>query len=419
MRFNPVLKKILLCTLIVVPVVLFWISVGIYGPNAPWWDEFDAILNYLAYPMPERLLHIGDFHSEHRFYIPRLVFEVFNLVPGRFPFKACMMFGDCILLGYVFFLGKLFKDRIGLAVFIPFVWLLLDIGNCENIILALTAIQSHCVLVFALASCVCFARREEPAMLVWSIVFAILATLDTGSGMGIWPTLMFITLISRNEKRRGRLLGFLLVLTGVISALYFHGFKQAPHAQGAGRPSLWQMLDFSLIFLGNLGPVEEFARLVGIVSACALVYIFIRFRKVENEPMFAYLLFLLSNLAAAAVFRSALPKAGIFYRTEILAISIFACEAYLVSVLLKGSRAELPFRRFLLCLIPVAIALNIVLLVFAHSLLVDRRKQIEHGYRVWPAVRHALVYPDPKRADDVMRRYTERVGWHGQGCEDE
>jgi len=419
MRFNPVLKKLSFCMLFVVPVVLFWISVWLYGPNAPWWDEFDAILNYLAYPMPERILHIGDFHNEHRFYIPRLVFEVFNLFPGRFPFKACMIFGDCILLGYVFFLAKLFKERVGLAVFIPFVWLLLDIGNCENIILALTAIQSHCVLVFALASCVCFARREESAMLVWSIVFAILATLDTGSGMGIWPTLMFITLIDRKEKRRGLLLGFLSVLTAVIVILYFHGFKQASHAQAAGRPTLLQMVDFSLVFLGNLGPVEEFARLVGIVSAGALVYIFIHFRKIENEPMFAYLLFLLSNLAAAAVFRAALPKAGIFYRTEILAISIFACEAYLVSVLLKGSKAEIPFRRFLLCLIPVSIALNIVLLAFAHSLLVDRRKQIEHGYHIWPTVRNALVYPDPKRADDVMRRYTERVGWHSREDKDE
>ena len=172
----------LMVALFATPVVLFWICVGLYCWNAPWWDDFRTTLMYLGWDFPERLLHIADFHNEHRLIIPRLVFEAFNLYPGPFPFLACTVFGDFILLGYVFLLGVLFRKKGMLLFFVPFVWLFLDLGNCENTLWTLAAVQNHGVVLFALAAAMAFARRENSRYLMLSVFFAVCATATSASG---------------------------------------------------------------------------------------------------------------------------------------------------------------------------------------------------------------------------------------------
>ena len=404
--FRPSRRKVLFFGLFAAPVVLFWICVGMYAWDAPWWDDFHTTLVYLGYRFPERLLHIADFHSEHRLIIPRLVFEVFDLSPGYFPFLACTVFGDCILLGYVLALGVLFRRGGKLLFFVPFAWLFLDLGNCENTLWTLTSIQSHGVLFFALASVLAFAHRERPRRLALAVFFAICATATSASGIGVWPTLAVVALL---DGRDFKSLAVVAVSALVVVVPYMQGFHDATvaHVQ-YGDWSFARTVDFLLCFFGNIAPVAPVARCLGAVSISAAVVILFNFKRFVHEPVFHFLLYLFSVAAAGALCRSALPGAGLFYRLEIIAISILCCECYLVALLVKGLSFERLFRLFMIAAIPIAILANIVAIYVGGPILKERKAEIEYGYRVWPEQRDKLVYWDRAEGDRIMQAYVDR-----------
>ena len=70
---------------------MLFFSLGVLAVDVPYWDDYGAIVRYMGMPLAERMEHLFDFHNEHRILIPRLVFEVFDLYPGRFPFFASII----------------------------------------------------------------------------------------------------------------------------------------------------------------------------------------------------------------------------------------------------------------------------------------------------------------------------------------
>ncbi len=399
-------KPIVTISLFVAPVVLFFTCVALYAWDAPWWDDFQTTLMYLGGGFPERLRHIADFHNEHRLIIPRLVFEVFDLYPGFFPFLACTVFGDIILLGYVFALGVLFLRKGLLLYFIPFVWLFLDLGNCENTLWTLTSIQSHAVLLFSLASMLAFARRSSIRYLALSIFFAVCATLTSASGIGVWPALLIAALL--DGKGFGGLVA-VAVSAIVVVVPYMQGFHAATVAHVEySQWTLIGMADFTLCLLGNLAPIAPVARLLGAISCGLIVVILLNFRKFAHNPVFWFLLYLLSVVAAGALCRSSMPGAGLFYRLEIIAISIFCCECYLVAQIVHCTRIERTFRLLMLVAIPVAIVANILAIFMGAPTLRERKAEIEGGFRAWPGQRDKLVHYDPVDADRIMQTYVNR-----------
>lgn len=399
-------KPIVTVSLFVAPVALFFACVALYAWNAPWWDDFYTTLKYLGGNFPERLLHIADFHNEHRLIIPRLVFEVFDLYPGFFPFLACTVFGDMILLGYVFVLGVLFRRKGLLLYFIPFVWLFLDLGNCENTLWTLTSIQSHAVLLFSLASMLAFTRRSSTRYLALSIFFAVCATLTSASGIGVWPALLIAAFL--DGKGFGGLVA-VAVSAIVVVVPYMHGFHAATVAHiEYSQWTLVGMFDFAFCLLGNLAPIAPLARLLGAISCGLIVVILLNFRKIARDPVFWFLLYLLSVVAAGGLCRSTLSGAGLFYRLEIIAISIFCCECYLFAQIVHGTRIERTLRLFIFAIIPVAIAANIFAIYMGAPTLRERKAEIEGGLRVWPEQRDKLVHFNPAEADRIMQAYVNR-----------
>lgn len=404
--FIPDRRSLAMFFLLATPVAMFFACVAMFAWNAPWWDDFRTTLMYLGDSFPERLCHIADFHNEHRLVVPRLIFEVFDLLPGAFPFLACTVFGDLILIGYVFMLGGLFRREGLLLYFVPFMWLFLDLGNCENTLWTLTSIQSHAVLLFALASVLAFARRERARYLLLSVFFAVCSTATSASGIGIWPALAIAALLDGKGCR-----GFFTVAVAATAVVvpYMHGFRDATVAHvDYGGFSFVGMIDFTLCLLGNLAPIAAVARLLGALSCAAVVLILINFRKFRCEPVFWFLLYLLSVVAAGALCRSALPGAGLFYRLEIIAISIFCCEGYLLARLAYGTRLHGLFRFCMIAAIPIAIVANIVAIYVGSPTLRERKAEIESGYRAWPKERNRLVHWDAEEADRIMQKYVDR-----------
>ncbi len=401
-------SKGLAVLLFTAPVVLFWLGVALYAPNAPWWDDFDTTLRYLAGEFPSRLVHLVDFHNEHRLVIPRLVFEFFDLFPGRFPFLACTVFGDCVLLGYVFFLGILYKRRNVLWFFVPFVWLFLDLANCENTLWTLTSVQSHAVLLFALIATYFFSSREQKEHFALALLFAVLATATSASGLGVWPTFMLLAFVDKDKKKL-KDVAIVVACAMLVVIPYLIGFGDATreHTQHY-KWSVVGMFDFLFCFLGNIVPLAPVARLLGGISFLALVVILTNFRRLLKDPVFCFLIYLLSVVAAGVLCRSSLPNAGLFYRFEIISISIFCCEAYLLAELCLHTRYETLFACFMMAAIPLAVIANLSAFYVGAPILKERKQKIEYGYNVWPQKRDQLVYVDPVKADKIMQAYFDR-----------
>ena len=81
------------------PVVSLVVLLSFFSVDAPFSDDYDAILAYLVNPFPGRLLHLADFHNEHRIATARIVFESVYWIFGRINFRACMVVGAAFLLG--------------------------------------------------------------------------------------------------------------------------------------------------------------------------------------------------------------------------------------------------------------------------------------------------------------------------------
>ena len=398
--------------LLAAPLLLFAVCVVLFTPDAPWWDDFYAILQYLSYPFPDRLLHIADFHNEHRLVFPRVVFEVFEMAGGErgFPFFWCTVFGDFLLLLYVYAFGRVFSSRIGILGFIPFVWLFLDLANCENTIWTLTAVQSHSVLLFAFLSFFFFSRcGESYGRFVLSLAFAVLATLASAPGLGVWPVLALAALLG-GGKRRIRDAVVILVLFALIGGWYLNGFLGAHKAYSGGREfSFVRAVDFTLCFLGNLCPVGWVARVLGVVSIAAIVFLVPRAARFKTDPVFFYLIYLLSIVASGVLLRSDSPGIALASRYEIIAISIFCCEAYMFGGLFQGTgRGGLLFERAVRIAIPLAVAAGCIMPFVAARMLWERKEKIEYGYGVWPEKTDQLVTYDVKRGDEILRSYVQR-----------
>jgi len=405
------LKKTLVFLGFFIPIVLFFVSVSVFAPDAPWWDEYFSTIGYLAHPAPERFWHLFDFHNEHRLIFPRLVFELLDLVPGRLSFFLCIIVGDCILLGYLALWAWAYRVRDYLLCFIPFVWIFLDLANCENTLWGLAAVQNHSVLLFALAASFAFAFRRSLAWFVTSLVLAVLATASSATGLGIWPALFISAILSGSGWRERLRDGAVVGVTGlIVIGLYLQGFLAATSSHTAQYP--WTVLkacDFLLCFLGNLAPVAVVARILGFCSLVATIYILWHVRRLAKEPVFTFFLYLHSITASGVLVRSCMPGAGLFSRLGIIPISIFCCEAYLILKLWEGTPLFAKARKWLVRGIPVAIVANLLALAVGSTFLGERKAEIESGYRAWPQDRTRLPTPCPEIADRNLQRYVDRI----------
>ena len=398
-----------LVLLLVAPLVSFWTCVWLFAPNAPWWDDFPALLQYLSYPMPDRFFHLADFHNEHRLVLPRLVFELFDLIGGKggFPFFWCTAFGDCLLLVYVFLFGKQFVGRIGIWPFLPFLWLFLDLANCENTIWTLTAVQSHSVFLSSFAAFILFSRRESRLMFVFAMACAVLASLSSASGLGVWPALLVASLIDGRGRSSAWLVMF---VAAAVVVPYLIGFSAAHghHAEGM-RVTVAGAFDFMLCFMGNLCPVVWVTRLLGLFSAGAAVVLLFNFRRLAAEPVFAFFIYLLSIVASGMILRGGMENIGVCSRFEIVAISLFCCEAYLLGCLAHGD--ERRWHRFsstVKFVLPCVVMVHLAMPFVASDMLFGRKAKIEEGYAIWPERRDALVHWDAQEGDRILQAYFER-----------
>ena len=386
---------------LLLPVVSLVVLLLFFSVDAPFSDDYDAILAYLVKPFPGRLLHLADFHNEHRIVTARIVFEFVYWLYGRINFRVCMSIGAVFLLWYGLLFFAIFKGAGNAAkvYYIPCVWAIVSVLNYDNVCWAMTSVSNIPVLFWMLSAIIVFARRNGniPKLLgiAGGIICAVLATFSMGGGLFSWAGLYFILIhewlvdkgswnevwLSRKKIRSLLDLDFFIVTLAFLSCAfaYLWGIGGVVAKSPASFPN---MALFFLSFLGAIVPVFSVSVVIGVCVLCAIVWLIATLPRQKNTILLAFLVCLVLCVGAATPFRSvdvtaALPSR---YRIIPISISVLLFVAFLPWLRFKTQKAHLLCSICLSCLV---VAYLVAFSIVSLRSLVERNDFIRKAMMMW------------------------------------
>lgn len=410
------------------PLLLFTFAVLTLSANVPYWDDYDAILEYLNDPPQIRITNLFAFHNEHIIMFVRLVAELIFALNGQVSFIWMILIGNLLYLGYVYLLLKRVSQQGG-GVFarlwtIPCTWALLSILMYENSLWALTSLQNQAVMLFALLSlwCLELGARLELKYFLLSVFFAFLSSFTSGSGLLVWICLagMWLKIWCYDFKRleveplaRKMLIvkGLLLLgCGGVCFSVYMHGLaRQAEKPLTALLERPFALLAYAVTLCGASAHFIFLVIPLGVLVMVLTIILGLRLVKIKDNTLFFFVCFLVLNVATASIFRGGElgVEQALSYRYRVVAVSMVVCVGGLLYSQFFTSRTML---WTLLCagVTFAVVFLNLSAYLLAYPQLHVRSNALRRGILAWPADVSGLVYPDPKRAAAILDRSSQK-----------
>lgn len=198
-----------------------------YAVNIPFWDDLFVVENSLI-PLRdspsgrEKLQYLLGWYTqtEHRIVYNRLVFWLIYTLEGAVNFRTAMVIGNLSLVGIAVFFCRLFRNlRLPARYFLPVPFLLFGLASYANQFWGMGSLSNFTVLFFVLAS-LYFLVKPTISSFVWSIFFALAATLTLGSGLLVWAVGLVVLFF---QRRFAAVTGWAL-LTALTIAVYLHGY---------------------------------------------------------------------------------------------------------------------------------------------------------------------------------------------------
>ena len=417
--------------LLFLPFVILGLGLLLFAANVPIGDDYDAILRYLNHPWPERLVHLADFHNEHRIIPTRLVSEFVYLVLGQVDFRIIIWIGN---IGWWLFaagFATLFVRHGGIAksgaIFAT--WMLVGYYDQENAFWAMTSVQNHWVIGFAFAACLSFSRRANTRWFAAALSLAIAATFTSGSGMLVFPALALMALcdyIFSHDRAfsKRRIIGtFVFALVAISScALYLHDMPRNndPSLVFPSEPvqRIKGVIGFFFCFFGNLLPFAwpAFIAGIGIVAwGLAISWFAPRYRQ-TSLAIFAFLAFLVATIIAGAIFRGGDASGGLCGRYRLISIAIIVSLLYLT--LVEAQLSEKLKTRLLLFSLTGCFLLSAVYFARGLSYNSAHKQSLNDGLALWPTSVDGLDYPTNNfglvHASAILQKSVENKVFHHQ-----
>lgn len=395
-----------------VPVVALVGVMTFLTVNVPYWDDFGAIIGYFAHPMPERLLHLPDFNNEHRIVTARLIFEAIYQTLGHFDFRICMAVGATFLLGYAMLFARIFRrsSARGPLLFLPCFWLLVSFIHYENLCWAMCAVSNIPVHFWALLSCLALSRQTKTGLAL-AIVCALLATFSAGGGMAIWPCLILFTLFQNRPAfgQAGWPIATLIVCASLATSLYFIGFSSGTAEPSQHLGPMTRILHMGLFFVSFAGGwIPSFwpALVIGILTLAAICYFTVNLPKIRTPAVYFFLLYLLGNMAAAALFRSADFKSAISFRYILIPVSVLTCITLLAEETFLPRLQPRVFRVLWAIFLAGSVLYSSTFLTLGGPRFAKRNEIMRRNMLCWPQDMRGLRCPPESYAENDLNLKT-------------
>jgi hypothetical protein len=249
--------------LVALPAALFYGSLFRHLVNLPYWDDYEAVLDFLNRAVQAKSaadkfwLFLAGQHNEYKiFLVHGLAWAQVGLL-GHVNFAQLCVLGDSAVLVLALMLWSMFlpdqKDLTKrLTFFVPVSWLLFQMEYWETLNWAMASLQNLWVIVFSLGAIRWLLRPARTAFACAMVLYA-LAVAASANGFLVLPVGLLILAKQRQLARAGGL----LAATGVCIAAYAYRYNlMSSQVQPGG--SVFSELrnlrpDFLIAFVGNAG----------------------------------------------------------------------------------------------------------------------------------------------------------------------
>ena len=257
--------------------ILYGLAVYQFAANAPFADDFDAILGFLNLyqesSLSSNLNQIFAQHNEHRIAFNKIILIIYFSIFKKINFSDLIFIGNFGWFASIYLLWCYSrKYGIKLYQFMPVIIILLTFTHYNLMTWAMASIALYYQILFALLS-IYGMVNQRPFL---AILFFILGLFTVGGGFAVTPILLFFYALHRQLHLFG--VALLTVLSGLI--IYFFIFPYISPA-GYSHP-LVNLLNpitifkFFFVFLGSF--VKESPLISGFCGAL-ITGLFLNYRK--------------------------------------------------------------------------------------------------------------------------------------------
>ena len=318
----PSLSSAASWTLTLIPIVALALFVWHFSTNAPYGDDYDAILNATlaldnSHSVPEFFHNLTAQHNEHRIVPVRLLSYLYAKLFGTLNFKIMIALGFLQIVALLLLLGKIRGDKLDVRTLWPVSLLLFQPSYHETILWAETTWSNTTVILFAFFSLYMLLGKRQ---VVAGAVLALVATYSQANGI-----LTFVAgAAGLLAQQRYRELPAWLVASAVAGFCFFYGYHHPPNHPpfDLSLPGFWHDVQFFVLQLGSIGKIRTTCAVFGVIMLCAILFL-APFLWRKQALLGSLILFLLMTAASAALARSQMGvKFAVLSRYTIISVAL-------------------------------------------------------------------------------------------------
>jgi hypothetical protein len=398
-------------------ITIGYLSIVYYlTPNVPNWDDYDAVLRFLAdYKSSTGVLAkfklLFSQHNEHRIVLDRVIILGSYAVIGTVHFKWLAVVGNLFLLALLALLWKVYQEFFTPHnwpwwVFLPMALMVLSLQNWQNSFWAMASIQNYGVIFFSFIAFYSLNRNSNQFFIV-AIIAAIVAVYTSGSGLLAFILgAAFIWHQSQGFKRLSIWSGIgLLTIASYFYNYHSHSGHPSPLKTIIKQPDL--LLPHYFTFLGSTA--QPLGLLFTILLGFAVVVFFLwllqqRYDK-HNVLLFTFFVWILLSAALVSVSRAGFGVLqALDSRYYIYGILLLIIVLWIMMSLTKASSKQMLLWGAGVWVLSLGLHLTAFLQSF--PALSNTSEQLRYGAACYHEGHRysSLSYPDQTIAREILRR---------------
>lgn len=182
-------KEVVNWLLVLCPLFVYMVTVAVHALNYPFEDDFNAILEFLNHYQTangkEKMRLLFTQHNEHRILFSRIIYVLYNYLPGQLNFKWIIYIGNAqhVLSFFVclHFIRKLLKEKWFLSSFICSLCFF-DLANWENAYSPMGSVANYSI-VFLFFTSLYFYSKQGVINCIAAFLFQVIALYSLGNGI--------------------------------------------------------------------------------------------------------------------------------------------------------------------------------------------------------------------------------------------
>ncbi len=224
-------RKVLLFSLLFVPMVLFYIFTAYYSVNVGWTDDWHCVEAFMVawdshQGVLERIGLLVSQMNEHRVLYVRLFTLLSYALFGEINHNFLTFSGALhLLIIPVIFCKILDSERIRWTYLIPAVYIIFSIQPYENNFWVITSLQHSIAIIFSAWVFYLISFHNDQKSLYFAAVLLVVAMFTNGNGMFGFIAALPVVLLKRTPREKV----IWVTLSVLCFVAYFYDFKMPSH----------------------------------------------------------------------------------------------------------------------------------------------------------------------------------------------